>query len=139
MHADSEATRQEARAVGVPPGRPALDFLAGVTSLGAQDSEKEAVLVGAGVWRGGKKRRETPEKALADSFKLAGRKRVTSGRKRLSPTHFDAVAGVQEEVGGVGVHGGLVGDRSVAQGHPHDGRHVGFGSEHVDGNTRGLS
>lgn len=32
-----------------PSGRPALDFLAGVTSLGAQDSEKEAVLVGAGV------------------------------------------------------------------------------------------
>lgn len=32
-----------------PSGRPALDFLAGVTSLGVQDSEKEAVLVGAGV------------------------------------------------------------------------------------------
>lgn len=33
----------------LPSGRPALDFLAGVTSLGVQDSEKEAVLVGAGV------------------------------------------------------------------------------------------
>lgn len=33
----------------LPSGRPALDFLAGVSSLGVQDSEKEAVLVGAGV------------------------------------------------------------------------------------------
>lgn len=33
----------------LPPGRPALHFLGGVTSLAVHDSEKEAVLVGAGV------------------------------------------------------------------------------------------
>lgn len=37
---------------GLPAGSPALDFLAGVKSLDSRFSEKDDVLVVAGVWKG---------------------------------------------------------------------------------------
>lgn len=43
-------TGRRGRSYELPPGKPALDFLGGVTSLAVKVSEKEAVLVGAGVW-----------------------------------------------------------------------------------------
>lgn len=43
-------SRGEGSVTVLPAGRPALDFLAGVTSLGVLGSENEAVLVVAGVW-----------------------------------------------------------------------------------------
>lgn len=48
--AEEEKEEVEAGAVQLPAGKPALDFLGGVASVAARGSEKEAVLVLAGVW-----------------------------------------------------------------------------------------
>lgn len=53
-------------------------------------------------------------------------------------THRGAAAGIEQEVGGVGCGRRLVGDRPVAQRHPHDRRHVGLRAKDVDGDPRGL-
>lgn len=52
--------------------------------------------------------------------------------------HRGAAAGIEEEVGGVGGGGRLVGDGPVAQCHAHDGSHVGLRAKHVDGDPCGL-
>ena len=54
-------------------------------------------------------------------------------------TYNSIVAGVQEEVGGVGCHGRLVRYWSMAQCHANDGCHVGLCAKDVDGDTSGLT
>lgn len=45
------------------------------------------------------------------------------------------VAGIEEEVGGVCVHRGLVRDWPIAQSHSNNGCHMGLSTKHVDRNT----
>lgn len=59
-------------------------------------------------------------------------------QQRKAGTYRSAPAGVEEEVGGVGRCGRLIGDGPMAQGHAHDGRHVSLGAKDVNGDPGGL-
>lgn len=48
------------------------------------------------------------------------------------------VAGIQEEVGRVCIHWGLVRDWPETQSHSNNGRHMGLGAKHVDRDACGL-
>lgn len=63
----------------------------------------------------------------------------SSTELRNTTSHRRAAAGVEEEVGGVGGNGRLVGDWPVAQCHAHDGRHVGLRAKDVDGDSGGFA
>lgn len=54
-------------------------------------------------------------------------------------THRRAAAGVEQEVGGVGGDGRLVGDWPVAQRHADNGGHVGLCAKDVDGDSSGFA
>ena len=56
-------------------------------------------------------------------------------RRGANWTYHRVAAGIEKEVGGVGVHRGLVRDWSVAQRHANDGRHVGLCSKNMDGDS----
>lgn len=63
----------------------------------------------------------------------------SSTEEHDTTSHRRAAAGVEEEIGGVGGNGRLVGDWPVAQRHAHDGRHVGLSAKDVDGDSSGFA
>ena len=109
----------------LPGGSPGLAFFKGEPLLPALGSEKEEVLLVTGVC------------GTERMCEVKGQTVTHTCMQAHTDTHR-GTAGVEQEVGGVRSHGGLIGDWLVAQRHADDGSHVGLGTEDVDGNAGGL-